>query len=245
MSASLSQIQSLISFAGQFFLHSALILWIVRAWSPSSARTSRASLQLFRAALLGGILVALAVPVNGLSAAGYLRGLMGDLSITSVLLLGGYVARELTGRDWVPWMSWVSLGARKTLLYGIAIAATILYPLALGLTMFDPYQLGFQPVALLAVLFGLVLVLWRREPAAAVLVLLGLIAYNLQLLESTNLWDYLLDAWVALFAWGWIVKRQINRWSSARREKRFTSARNASPEASQEPPPVQSTTKAS
>jgi hypothetical protein len=231
MNVSLSPIHSSISFAGYFFLVSALLLWIGRLWSPPSQRMAVPSVQWRRVALASAVLVTLAIPINSLSAAAYLRGIMGDLSIISVLLLGAFVAGKLTGRDFVP------QGARETLLNGIAIVAMIFYPLALGSTVFDPYQLGFRPVALLAVLVGVVLVLWRREPAAAVLVLLGLIAFNLRLLESTNLWDYLLDAWLVLFAWGWIAKRQFQRRSSPRPEKRSMSANSIVREP--EPPPFQ------
>jgi hypothetical protein len=44
---------------------------------------------------------------------------------------------------------------------------------------------------------------WCFRPVAAVMLLLGVVAFDLNLLASTNIWDYLLDPALVLFAWGW------------------------------------------
>ena len=50
-----------------------------------------------------------------------------------------------------------------------------------------------------------------RQPAAAILVLVAVIAFDLRLVESDNLWDYVLDGWITLYAWGWVVLWSLRR----------------------------------
>ena len=75
----------------------------------------------------------------------------------------------------------------------IAMTA-LLYPFALGLTMFDRYGLGYSNPWLLAVLLIISLFLWLRKfYFLALIITAAVVAWSLQLLESRNLWDYLID----------------------------------------------------
>jgi hypothetical protein len=71
--------------------------------------------------------------------------------------------------------------------------------MALGLGAFDPYRLGFAPHGLLVVLLALAAVAWVCESYLLLACLAAAVGgHALGVLESTNLWDYLLDPWVAL-----------------------------------------------
>jgi hypothetical protein len=144
--------------------------------------------------LLAAVLAAL-VPFGGLPAAGHVRGIVGDLSVTTVVLLLRGLLR--------PVFAWAPIGARSRLALEILVAAggLVLYPLALGLGPFDPYRLGYADpwflgcllaLAVAAGLGRLTLVTWCLA--------LAVLAWAVGGYESRNLWDYLVDPLVA--AWG-------------------------------------------
>ena len=87
----------------------------------------------------------------------------------------------------------------------VAAAALFLYPLALGWGDFDAYRPGwgswgmqFGLLALCAACYAKGLLLL---PA---LVALALLAWSMGLMESGNLWDYLMDPWLSIFALGFV-----------------------------------------
>lgn len=141
-----------------------------------------------RSWLVAGIMALALLPVSDLSLAGYVRGVSGDLSVTSLLLLG------LTLRS-------RAHPQRQGLLLLVAVAALALYPAALGLGSFDPYRLGYGGHAAWAAL--LLLALWHWVCGNGLIVLglaLAVSAWALGGYESANLWDYLIDPWVAIHA---------------------------------------------
>lgn len=160
------------------------------------------------------------VRVQGIPMGGYLRGTMGDLSITTMLLLGAAVLGPL-GRSLLD-------VKERTALYGWAAAAgLIMYPLTLGLTRWDPYALGFQPRALVLMVAVITIGLWYwRRRAAALVLTAGVAAFDLGLLESGNLWDYLLDPWLFGWAVGALVARsRAGRWVAAHAQAVLARAR--------------------
>ncbi|MEJ2586483.1 MAG: hypothetical protein P8165_02665 [Deltaproteobacteria bacterium] len=84
--------------------------------------------------------------------------------------------------------------ARLTVLAGIG-----LYPLALGISRFDPYGAGwgFSWLFILVLLSTLILLIMKNR--FGVVLLFTILAYNLNVLESSNFWDYLVDP--VLFIW--------------------------------------------
>lgn len=161
-----------------------------------------------RAAVLGAALVLLSVPLWGLSGAGFVRGITGDLSIPAVLLLVLALLRSLSGRE--P----LEAANRHRMLGAVAIAAVLFYPLALGFSAFDPYRLGYGNLWFMAVLLGFAI--WsglRYSTFLAVCIALAVAAWSAGWYESPNLWDYLLDPWLAIYALAALVK---HRWRSGR-----------------------------
>lgn len=153
---------------------------------PAAARLP-GKRRVWLAAVLATVLV---LPFGGLSAAELMRGITGDLSITTLLLLG--LALQGSG------------GPSKQkygLLAFVAVAALALYPFALGVGMFDTYRLGFGSPWFIAGLLLLALASWLRlYPLVALGVSLAVLAWNLGWYESGNLWDYLLDPWLSVYA---------------------------------------------
>lgn len=72
-------------------------------------------------------------------------------------------------------------------------AGLFLYPMALGLGPFDPYALGWSFSWLFPSIGTLAAVLILRGNRFGYALLLALAAWHGGLLESTNLWDYVVD----------------------------------------------------
>ena len=171
---------------GAVALAAAMLVAIVLA--PRLSR--RATLS-----VAGLLALALLCPVAGLPAAAYLRGAVGDLSVSSLLLLveasgsrlGFFVAAGRRQRD--------------ALLVLVLIAAGVLYPLALGAGAWDPYRLGYGDPWFLGLLLILALLAVRRQwSLAALAISLPVLGWAAGIYESTNAWDYLIDPLLALYA---------------------------------------------
>jgi hypothetical protein len=118
----------------------------------------------------------------------YVRSIFGDSSITGLLF---YIALILQ-----QYFSWQLYQENELLLLRrlVLAAAILLYPFALGLTRFDSYSLGYANPWLLAILFIIALFFWlKKYYFLALTITAAVFACTLQLLESLNLWDYLLD----------------------------------------------------
>ena len=128
-------------------------------------------------------------PVQGVSLAMALRGLWGDPSITTLQLLVLAFAGKTPPA--------LRHGYRMPLC--IALLAAALYASALGSWNLDLYRFGYQPAELVTVFGAIALIAWRRgNPLWLSLLSIDLLAWHGGWLESSNLWDYLLDPLLAL-----------------------------------------------
>jgi len=160
-----------------------------------------------RAGWLAAMIVALSIPLWGVSPAGFVRGITGDLSIAALVLLVLALVRSLTGRALVEEQN------RNAMLRAILIAGLLFYPLALGLGVFDPYRLGYGNLWFMMVLFGLAA--WsslRYSILLALCIASAVAAWSVGWYESANLWDYLLDPWLAIYALAVEMKLLFARW---------------------------------
>jgi hypothetical protein len=160
-----------------------------------------------RAGMLAAAIVVVSIPLWGVSAAGFVRGMTGDLSISTLVLLALASARSFSGK--------VLIGDqdRFAMLTTILITAVLFYPLALGLGMFDPYRLGYGNLWFMAAL--LVIAVWsglRYSMLLALCIALAVAAWSAGWYESPNLWDYLLDPWLAVYALAVQLKKGLSRW---------------------------------
>jgi hypothetical protein len=152
--------------------------------------------------LLLALFIALLVPKPGASIAlaAFFRGLIGDLSITLLALSVFSLGHRLFG------MAAINPREFKALMCTVAAAALLLYPTALGWGDWDAYRLGWGSwwfVLALLVLCGFSASMGLYGVPG--LVALALLAWSFGLMESSNLWDYLMDPWLSVFALGYVV----------------------------------------
>jgi hypothetical protein len=182
----------LFGYLGCMLLVGAFVAW----W----ARRSR-----FRVVLALGSSALLLVPVGELLLVEYMRGVIGDLSIVTQMLLAAFVVGYAPNRR-----------QHGAIMAAALAAAAFLYPAALGLIQFDPYALGYASMPLVLVLAGLTLAAWylRFEWLAACL-LVAVAAKVAGVLESRNLWDYLVDPLLVFYAAYWFCRTGLERRVSA------------------------------
>ncbi len=175
------------------------------AWKMSGARMPGN----YRIALAAMVAAVAWIPVDGLPLAAYVRGMIGDLSIPSLVLILIAMQRSLHGRTHhagqnVPFTvrrERRTTGGMFVWLGLIVVAAAVLYPMALGAGCYDPYRLGYGNPWFLGVLMAVsFLAYFRRLWLPACIFPLAVLAWALGWYESTNLWDYLLDPWLATYA---------------------------------------------
>lgn len=160
-----------------------------------------------RAGVLGAAIVVVSIPLWGVSLAGFVRGMTGDLSIATLALLALALVRSFFGKTLVDDQD------RLAMLRAVLIAAVLFYPPALGLGMFDPYRLGYGNLWFMAALLGLAV--WaglRYSTLLALCIALAVAAWSAGWYESPNLWDYLFDPWLAVYALGMQFKAGLSRW---------------------------------
>lgn len=120
--------------------------------------------------------------------AAYVRGVTGDFSIVTILLLWStlFVSNKPTPISF------------KLIIAAIAI---VFYPFALGLGMTDPYAWGFGSVIFLLAVILLAVVCGLANWSKGVwIIAIAIIAWSAHWHESANLWDYLLDPFLAIWA---------------------------------------------
>lgn len=163
-------------------------------------------------ACMAGLLLLALVPFDGINLAMAVRALTGDISITAFFWLTCACVNRSRTRGTKLSPSLVLPAACLAVL-----GAVFLYPASLGLSQWDPYRLGYHlPFALCC---GVLVALccWRRYYFAAMAISLALAARAGNLLESTNLWDYLLDPWLAIYClyYCWRQRGEMQRVLSA------------------------------
>jgi hypothetical protein len=118
----------------------------------------------------------------------YVRGVIGDLSIVTMLLL---------------WTSLLSGSKPTPLAFKVSVAciAIVFYPLALGFSMIDPYAWGYGSILFfIAVLLFAVVCGLANWSEGVWMIAIAILAWAAHWHESANLWDYLLDPFLAIWA---------------------------------------------
>lgn len=99
---------------------------------------------------------------------------------------------------------------RNTLFMLLCVIAPGFYVLSMGATLIDPYAWGFGDFQFSTGILLLGLYFWiSRYYTLCLWLVLSQVMWRLELLPSDNLWDYLIDPWVVIWApWGWWYSRQ-------------------------------------
>jgi hypothetical protein len=127
--------------------------------------------------------------------AAYVRGFTWELSITSMLLL------------WTAYFSPKEIHVPVVMKVWIALVAIVFYPLALGVSMLDPYAWGYGSFTLLAAVIATAFVAWLAgSNRIAIILALAILAWAAGWHESANLWDYILDPFLGLWAIGALTR---------------------------------------
>ena len=164
---------------------SVICIWALQKFSSNPFPFA---LKLFLILLIGNVLFWPLGLSMELPLVSYVRGITGDLSIVLTLLL------------------WSSLlpSSKPTPLafkFAIAIIAFCFYPFALGLGMIDPYAWGYGSISFfIAVLVFAVVCALANWTKGVWIIAIAIIAWAAQWHESSNLWDYLLDPFLAIWA---------------------------------------------
>jgi len=179
----------------------------------TAIRLRRLPLRARYAVMLAAAL-AVFVPIGGLSIAACVRSVTGDLSAATLVLAGAGCIAQLTGRTLIGHRD------KQALCWLLALAAAFLYPFALGWTRFDPYALGFGSVEFITALLLMTLAAWwARWYVTVFIVVAAALAYLAGAYESRNLWDYVIDPLVSIYAVAWLLagvrRRPSNELSEA------------------------------
>lgn len=140
------------------------------------------------------------LPVQGISVAGWVRGVNANFSPPFTALIAVAVWEIEFRRKWFAKADWTAAW-----MFGM-VAGLALYPFALGWGSFDPYEWGwsFSPLLVASAVLT-ALLLWKQN-RFGLLLLLAIVAYHLRLQESANYWDCLLDpvyCLVSILALAW------------------------------------------
>ncbi len=142
---------------------------------------------------LTAVFLLLCLPVGPahLPVAAYIRGVSSDLSVTLVGLCLVGLCQRLSGR------TMIARYEVSTVFFVVVPAAVVLYTTALGWGDLDAYRLGWGSPVMLAGLFAVCIVSWQvKFRLLPLLIAASLLAWSVGLLESSNLWDYLIDPWL-------------------------------------------------
>lgn len=141
------------------------------------------------------------LPVNWIYV---LYGVFDQLSVTSLVALCMLFCARILNRQIV------QPSSIRILLWAACITGTAFYPFALGFGQFNPYNLGFASSIMLfnCVLLACVCIACRYWLGFYIL-LLALSMQMLHVHESTNLWDYIIDATVYLYSLYYCSKQLV------------------------------------
>ena len=149
--------------------------------------------RLVRVTFFSAALMASLIPG---SLAWYTASIIGSVSITTLVLMFFLMWTQLQrnppqkpqGTD-LPLLQIV-----------LSVTALVLYPNALGIGALDIYAMGFSPLILSWILvFATVIAISAKQDLLAIVFSFAFLGFTFGVLESDNLWDYLVDPLLAVY----------------------------------------------
>ena len=186
--------------------------WIAVLFSAGFILAGTVARKPLHCAAAGAVFTAVIcfAPAGGGTLIGHLKGLQYEPSIGSVLIFTALVCARVSSMppgltpERRPAAIRNAAAGLNGLLAATLLAGCALYPMALGLGPFDPYALGYDSRSIAVAAVGSWMLIWfNRMELAAWWILLAALAALMELGESGNLFDYLLDpiALAAALAW--------------------------------------------
>ncbi len=180
-----------------------LLMWFALGWLFRSQRCCP-RWQCQGALALAAVGVAV-LPLGGWPVGSWFAAFVPGLSLPTLALLVDGIHRQAGGKGWLP------SALRSTVFCFAVVAGLALYPTALGWGRFDVYKYGWNFSALTLAVGALALLLiWRGNRFSLVLGA-ALLAWQLRLLESRNLWDYLVDPLLVVISGAALAGRLVRR----------------------------------
>jgi len=132
------------------------------------------------------------MPIRGLPAARWLISLNANFSIPFTAVLFALVWEGAWKKPVLD-----AKGYSACWIFGLT-AGLLLYPMALGMGRFDPYPLGWAFSVFFVLLMTATVLLLIYGNRFGIVLVAAILAYNLGVLESLNLWDYVVDPFYVL-----------------------------------------------
>ncbi|MGB1923551.1 MAG: hypothetical protein ACPHM2_09975, partial [Alcanivorax sp.] len=134
----------------------------------------------------------------------WVNSYLAGFSISSGLLAVLAIQHRIVGHYWLP------LKQLRGACMMLVLMALWFYPMSMGSSYTDPYALGFGNFQFSTALLLLGLLAWVLRAYATCLILVSAqLAFGADLLVSDNLWDYLIDPWLVLWAAGWLIRDRL------------------------------------
>ena len=133
------------------------------------------------------------IRVDGVDICGRLLPFTGSLSVGSVCVLCLTILHRMQPHT-VPYTKAEQSAA--TVFW--ACAGTLLLASAMGFWKTDVYAVGYLRSAAWVVLLGSLAAAFVRYRVFATYLVVAIVAWQLRIVESANLWDYLLDPWLTI-----------------------------------------------
>ncbi len=149
------------------------------------------------------------VRIDGIDICGRLLPFTGSLSVGSVCVLCLMILRRIQP-DIVPYTKAEQFAA--TVFW--ACAGTLLLASALGFWRSDVYAVGYLPTPAWVVLSGSLATVFVRYRVFAVYLVVAVVAWQFRIVESANLWDYLLDPWLTIGSCMVVTRNCLRRGST-------------------------------
>ena len=133
------------------------------------------------------------IRIDGVDICGRLLPFTGSLSVGSVCVLCLAILHRMQPHT-VPYTKAEQSATTKFW----ACAGTLLLASAMGFWKADVYAVGYLPSAAWVVLLGSLAAVFVRYRVFAIYLVVAVVAWQLRIVESANLWDYLLDPWLTI-----------------------------------------------
>lgn len=138
-------------------------------------------------------LILILIPVRHIPAARFLTGLNANFSITLTILLLDLLLKRIRGPRLL------DRRTLRTISISGLILGVFLYGAAMNLIPLDLYRLGWDPGLFLIFLFLVTVLLILTGNRTGFILAACVAAYAFRLLESDNLWDYLVDPFLVIW----------------------------------------------